>query len=45
MARQRTADRRAAIGFSLYSRFVAPWIEEAIKAALMILLFRMNRIG
>jgi RsiW-degrading membrane proteinase PrsW (M82 family) len=33
------------IGFSLYSRFVAPWIEEAIKAALMILLFRMNRIG
>jgi RsiW-degrading membrane proteinase PrsW (M82 family) len=33
------------IGFSLYSRFVAPWIEEAIKAAIMILLFRMNRIG
>jgi RsiW-degrading membrane proteinase PrsW (M82 family) len=33
------------IGFSLYSRFIAPWIEEAIKAALMILLFRMNRIG
>jgi RsiW-degrading membrane proteinase PrsW (M82 family) len=33
------------IGFSLYSRFIAPWIEEAIKAAIMILLFRVNRIG
>ena len=33
------------IGFSFYSRFVAPWIEEAIKAAAMILLFRLNRIG
>ena len=33
------------IGFSGYSRFVAPWIEEAIKALIMILLFRMNRIG
>ena len=33
------------IGFSLYSRFIAPWIEEAIKAAIMIVLFRMNRIG
>jgi protease PrsW len=33
------------IGFSLYSRFVAPWIEEAIKAAVIIALFRMNRIG
>jgi RsiW-degrading membrane proteinase PrsW (M82 family) len=33
------------IGFSIYSRFVAPWIEEAIKAAMMIMLFRMNRIG
>src|SRR6478609_6908368 len=33
------------IGFSIYSRFVAPWIEEAIKAAMMILLFRINRIG
>ncbi|HEX8937719.1 MAG TPA: PrsW family glutamic-type intramembrane protease [Sphingomicrobium sp.] len=33
------------IGFSLYSRFVAPWIEEAIKAVIMIGLFRMNRIG
>jgi len=33
------------IGFSNYSRFVAPWIEEAIKAAVMVLLFRINRIG
>src|SRR4051794_28020744 len=33
------------IGFSLYSRFIAPWIEEAIKALIMIVLFRMNRIG
>jgi protease PrsW len=33
------------IGFSLYSRFVAPWIEEAIKATLVIVLFRLNRIG
>src|SRR6478609_6594741 len=33
------------IGFSIYSRFIAPWIEEAIKALIMILLFRMNRIG
>ena len=33
------------IGFSSYSRFVAPWIEEAIKAVIMIVLFRMNRIG
>jgi RsiW-degrading membrane proteinase PrsW (M82 family) len=33
------------IGFSNYSRFVAPWIEEAIKAIVMIFLFRFNRIG
>ena len=33
------------IGFSNYSRYVAPWIEEAIKAGIMIALFRMNRIG
>jgi RsiW-degrading membrane proteinase PrsW (M82 family) len=33
------------IGFSSYSRFVAPWIEEAIKAVVIIALFRMNRIG
>lgn len=33
------------IGFSFYSRFIAPWIEEALKAIVMIALFRMNRIG
>jgi RsiW-degrading membrane proteinase PrsW (M82 family) len=33
------------IGFSNYSRFVAPWIEEAIKGAIIVVLFRMNRIG
>jgi protease PrsW len=33
------------IGFNNYSRYVAPWIEEAIKAAIMIGLFRFNRIG
>ena len=33
------------IGFSTYSRYVAPWIEEAIKAIVMIGLFRFNRIG
>src|SRR3954462_12025734 len=33
------------IGFNPYSRYVAPWIEEAIKATIMILLFRANRIG
>jgi len=33
------------IGFSNYSRFVAPWLEEAVKALIMIALFRLNRIG
>lgn len=33
------------IGFSAYSRYVAPWIEEALKAIVIILLFRLNRIG
>ncbi len=33
------------IGFSGYSRFVAPWLEEAVKAIVMIGLFRFNRIG
>jgi RsiW-degrading membrane proteinase PrsW (M82 family) len=33
------------IGFNLYSRFVAPWIEEALKAIVIISLFRFNRIG
>ena len=33
------------IGFSNYSRFVAPWIEEALKAIVIVSLFRFNRIG
>ena len=33
------------LGFSFYSRFVAPFIEEAIKGAAIVLLFRINRIG
>lgn len=33
------------IGFNNYSRFVAPWIEEALKAMIMVGLFRFNRIG
>ncbi len=33
------------IGFSNYSRFVAPWIEEAIKGLVVVGLFRLNRIG
>lgn len=33
------------IGFSRYSRFAAPWIEEALKALVIIGLFRFNRIG
>ncbi len=33
------------IGVSFYSRFIAPWIEEAIKTGMIIILFRLNRIG
>jgi RsiW-degrading membrane proteinase PrsW (M82 family) len=33
------------IGFSGYSRFVAPWLEEAVKAIAIIALFWFNRIG
>jgi RsiW-degrading membrane proteinase PrsW (M82 family) len=33
------------IGFNNYSRFVAPWLEEALKAIVIITLFRFNRIG
>lgn len=33
------------LGFSFYSRVVAPWIEEAMKAIFIIALFRFNRIG
>src|SRR4051794_8726883 len=33
------------LGFSTYSRFVAPWIEEAIKAAAVNGPFLFNRDG
>ena len=33
------------LGFNNYSRFVAPWIEEALKAIVIISLFRFNRVG
>ena len=33
------------IGYSNYSRFAAPWIEETIKILALVFLFRMNRIG
>ncbi len=33
------------LGFSFYSRFVAPWIEEALKGVAVALLIARNRIG
>jgi len=33
------------IGFNHYSRFVAPWIEEVLKAFVILSLFFFNRIG
>src|SRR5687768_7682396 len=36
---------RLPIGFTTYSKFVAPWIEEALKALVVISLFRFNKIG
>ena len=33
------------LGFSGYSRFVAPWIEESFKALVIVTLFYLNRIG
>ena len=33
------------LGFSLYSRFAAPWIEEILKGAVIVGLFAFNRIG
>jgi RsiW-degrading membrane proteinase PrsW (M82 family) len=33
------------MGYSFYSRIVAPWIEEALKAVPIILLMMANRIG
>jgi RsiW-degrading membrane proteinase PrsW (M82 family) len=31
--------------FSAYSRYVSPWIEEALKAALLVFLIRTRRVG
>jgi RsiW-degrading membrane proteinase PrsW (M82 family) len=31
--------------FTTYSRYVSPWIEEALKAALLIFLIRTRRVG
>ncbi len=33
------------MGFSFYSRVVAPWIEEALKGIAVVLLFAGNRVG
>ncbi|RVQ68825.1 PrsW family intramembrane metalloprotease [Croceicoccus ponticola] len=33
------------MGFSTYSRFVAPWVEEAIKGGAIVWLFLRNRVG
>ena len=33
------------MGFSFYSRIVAPWIEEALKGLMVLGLFAFNRIG
>ena len=33
------------IGFNNYSRYYAPWIEEAIKGAVLVILFRLNKVG
>ena len=33
------------LGYSTYSRFAAPWVEETIKALAIVLLFALNRIG
>lgn len=33
------------LGYSAYSRFAAPWIEEAIKGLVVVGLFLANRIG
>jgi RsiW-degrading membrane proteinase PrsW (M82 family) len=34
-----------AIGFQTYSRYVSPWLEETLKAAVMVFLVRTRRIG
>ena len=32
-------------GFEAYSRYVSPWIEEALKAAVLMVLIRTRRVG
>ena len=33
------------LGFSFYSRTIAPWVEESVKGAVIVGLFAFNRIG
>jgi RsiW-degrading membrane proteinase PrsW (M82 family) len=33
------------LGFSNYSRFVAPWVEEGLKGSIIVFLFLRNKIG
>ena len=33
------------LGFSVYSRYAAPWIEEILKGAVIVGLFAFNRVG
>ena len=39
------ASERFAGGFEAYSRYVSPWIEEALKAAVLMVLIRTRRVG
>jgi len=39
------AYRHFAGDFTAYSRFVSPWIEESLKAALLVYLIRTRRVG
>jgi protease PrsW len=39
------ASQRFAGGFEAYSRYVSPWIEEALKAAVLLFLIRTRRVG
>ena len=36
---------RFAGGFEAYSRYVSPWIEESLKAAVLVVLIRTRRVG
>jgi RsiW-degrading membrane proteinase PrsW (M82 family) len=39
------ASERFAGGFEAYSRYVSPWIEEGLKAAVLMFLIRTRRVG